>query len=471
MRTADEFSIQARPEKAFTATRNACKLCTPLGATIAFKGMEGCLPLLHGSQGCATYVRRYMISHYKEPVDVASSNFSEESTIFGGNKNFCTGIDNIRNQYSPKMIAIASTCLSETIGEDIPQLIKEYQAKNKGFELPIFIHASTPSYQGTHADGFHEAVSAAVKTLSINGAKEERINLFPGFVSPEDLRYLKEIATDFGLAYSMVPDYSDSLDNPTWDEYKRIPDGGTTISDIAKTGSAKASVQMGYILNKGSLAGKVKNRKKSTTAGEYLQAAFDTPLYETGLPIGIAESDKFFEILEKLSGNPIPDKHAKERGRLVDAYVDGHKHVFGKRAVVYGEEDLVIGLVSFLNEIGIEVVLAASGGASGKMRQAIQQVSNQETEMIVMDDGDFEEVKEKAKTLAPDIFVGHSKGYYITRELKIPLVRVGFPIHDRMGGQRVLHLGYRGTQQLFDKVANAIIEYKQEKSEVGYKYM
>ena len=32
------------------STRNACKLCTPLGACLAFRGIEGCLPFLHGSQ-------------------------------------------------------------------------------------------------------------------------------------------------------------------------------------------------------------------------------------------------------------------------------------------------------------------------------------------------------------------------------------------------------------------------------------
>ena len=69
--------------KHFTATQNACKLCTPLGAALAFEGIENSVPLLHGSQGCSTYIRRYMISHFKEPVDIASSNFSEETAVFG----------------------------------------------------------------------------------------------------------------------------------------------------------------------------------------------------------------------------------------------------------------------------------------------------------------------------------------------------------------------------------------------------
>ena len=45
------------------------------------------------------------------------------------------------------------------------------------------------------------------------------------------------------------------------------------------------------------------------------------------------------------------------------------------------------------------------------------------------------------------------------------------PIGDRIGGQRILHLGYAGAQQLFDTVANAMIEKKQNDSPVGYFYM
>jgi nitrogenase molybdenum-iron protein alpha/beta subunit len=37
------------------STQNACKLCAPLGASIVFRGIENCVPLVHGSQGCSTY--------------------------------------------------------------------------------------------------------------------------------------------------------------------------------------------------------------------------------------------------------------------------------------------------------------------------------------------------------------------------------------------------------------------------------
>jgi nitrogenase molybdenum-iron protein NifN len=411
-----------------------------------------------------------MISHYKEPIDIASSNFSEETTIFGGNKNFNTSIDNIINQYHPSAIGIASACLSETIGEDVPRLIREYVAVNSDKKLPALVHASTPSYQGTHMDGFHEAVASVVSTFAERGEKGRHINLFPGFVSPHDIRHLKDIVQDFGLECILFPDYSDPLDNPNWDDYKIISDGGTPINEIKRTGSARASIEFGYVFNEGSLHGRVKDSKSVFTGGEWLDVNCGVCTHKVGLPIGIKETDRFFEKLKKYSGNPVPERYVLQRGRLVDSYVDGHKYVFGKRAIVYGEEDFVIGLVSFLAEIGIETVLVTSGGESGLLKKLLPNIIKN-AGVRVMDGSDFETMNELAAELHPDILIGNSKGYYIARRLNIPLVRVGFPIHDRLGAQRIQHLCYEGAQQLFDRIVNALIEYKQDNSPVGYKYI
>ena len=455
----------------YTATRNACKLCSPLGASLAYKGVKGCVPIIHGSQGCATYIRRYLISHYREPFDIASSSFSEEAAIFGGQKNLNIAINNIIEQYNPELIGICTTCLSETIGEDVQMILSEFKTKNAGKNLPAMIHASTPSYQGTHADGFHETVKSLVAGLAKKTESIDRVNLFPGFVSPADLRHLKEIFEDFGLNYSMIPDYSESVDNPNWKEYKRIPDGGTPVSELVESANAYASIELGYIFNKGSLSGRISNvSQKAETAGEYLESKFGVINNQTGLPIGIKETDNFFKILEKLSGKEIPEKYEKERGRLVDAYVDGHKTMFGKKAIIYGEEDLIIGLSKFLSETGIEVVLAITGGSSGKLKEIIGGTSASKVQ-AVGDDMDFEDLSDIAKDLGANIMIGNSKGYYIARKLDIPLVRIGFPVHDRFGAQRIHHLNYRGTQELYDRIINALMEYKQEKSAVGYKYL
>jgi nitrogenase molybdenum-iron protein NifN len=283
---------------------------------------------------------------------------------------------------------------------------------------------------------------------------------------------LKNILEDFGLDYTLFPDYSDTLDNPHWKEYQLIPEGGTSPDDLQRTGSARVTLEFGYVLNKGRMVGRLKNSTAKFTAGQWLEKKFDVPCQSLGMPIGINETDRFFNMLEVISGQKVPEHHQRERGRLVDAYVDGHKYLFGKRAIVYGEEDLVIGIVSFLEEIGIETVLVASGGESGILQDEISKITNGKRKNILVLKGmDFESINDMADDLKPDIMIGNSKGYYITRRLGIPLVRVGFPIHDRFGGQRVRHLCYSGTQQLFDRITNALIEYKQEHSPVGYKYI
>ncbi|MDZ7617235.1 MAG: nitrogenase component 1, partial [Patescibacteria group bacterium] len=120
----------------FVATRNACKLCAPLGACLAFRGVEGAIPFLHGSQGCSTYIRRYMISHFKEPVDIACSNFGETSAIFGGKENLRVGLDNVIRQYGPRLIGIATTCLAETIGDDVSLFLHQIRRELDHDPLP-----------------------------------------------------------------------------------------------------------------------------------------------------------------------------------------------------------------------------------------------------------------------------------------------------------------------------------------------
>jgi nitrogenase molybdenum-iron protein NifN len=447
-------------KSASVVTTNACKLCTPLGACIVMRGIEGTMTLLHGSQGCATYMRRYIISHFREPIDIASSNFSESSTIFGGGANLFAGLKNVTKQYHPELIGVATTCLSETIGEDLPSLIRKYETENENKGYPYIIQLSTPSYRGTHIDGFHTAVRGTVDGLAKGGTPLKQLNILPGFVSPADIRHLKEIMKDYGLNYVMLPDYSETLDGPTWDQYQKIPAGGTLITDIQSMGRSQATLEFGRTLN------------PAKTAGTLLKERFNILRYQMGMPIGVHETDLFFELLKIFTNRAIPEKYLQERGRLIDSYIDGHKYVFEKKAVVYGEEDMVVGLVSFLAEIGIIPVLCASGGESGRLAQAIQEVAPEMASKITVREGmDFMEIAVEAEQMGADLLIGNSKGYQIARKLGIPLVRVGFPIHDRIGGQRILHLGYRGAQQLFDRITNAILTHQQETSSVGYSYM
>lgn len=476
----------------FISTTNACKLCRPLGAVLAFRGVEGAVPYLHGSQGCATYMRRYIISHFNEPIDIASSSLGEKNAIYGGGPNLKLGLQNVTTKYRPKLIGIGTTCLTETIGDDLPSLLAEYHREfTAGDDAPpLLIRVSTPSYAGSHMEGFHGAVRALVEQLAVppvNGQKSAGkepsragVNLFPGLVSPADLRLLKDVLAEFNLPATVLPDFSDTLDGPALDDYPLIPAGGTEIAAIAQMGQAAASLEFGRTI------------PAALSAADWLEKHHGVPRLRLGLPLGIRETDRFMARLAELA-NPeatpprtpataegnhqppplLPPRQAAARGRLLDAMVDGHKYLAGQKAVVYGEEDLVVGLVALLAELGVKPVLCASGGKSGQLAAAVREVT---AELLpdspeVHEDCDFFDIAEQTRQLQPDLLIGHSKGYSLARELEIPLIRVGFPIHDRMGGQRLLHLGYLGAQQLFDTLVNTVMARKQDLSPVGYSYM
>ena len=443
------------------STTNPCKACTPLGAALAFHGIEGAVCLLHGSQGCSTYIRRYLISHFKEPLDVASTNFSEHSAVFGGRDNFVSALANLDRQYHPSLIGVATTCLAETMGEDLSLYL--HALRKDGMDLPPVVTVSTAAYRGTHADGFHDAVRSLVTQLADPAAEGPGpgVLVFAPLVSPADLRALKGWLADFGLAGALVPDWSDTLDGGPWQEYTPLPPGGTPLAVLKSSPRALVWIEPGVLL-----------ASAESTAGTELQAQFGVPGHRMPWPLGVRASDRWFALLSELSGQAMPPALAQERARLIDSLIDGHKVVSGLRVAVFGEEDLVVALAVFLAEIGARVVAVATGGNSGRLTKALE--DSLEVEALeglrIFDDSDFFDLEKGLLGTEVDLLVGNSKGYKLATTLGVPLVRVGFPVHDRFGGARIRLLGYTGAQALFDTLMNAVLEKRQNDNPVGYTY-
>ena len=79
------------PTKA--ATVNPQKNSPALGATLAYLGVDGMLGLLHGAQGCSTFIRLQLSRHFKESIALNSTAMSEDTAIFGGWDNLKAGIE------------------------------------------------------------------------------------------------------------------------------------------------------------------------------------------------------------------------------------------------------------------------------------------------------------------------------------------------------------------------------------------
>ena len=58
----------------------------------------------------------------------------------------------------------------------------------------------------------------------------------------------------------------------------------------------------------------------------------------------------------------------------------------------------------------------------------------------------------------PDLLFGNTYVKYIARDEDIPLIRIGFPIYDRVGHQYFPTVGYQGALRLLEKILTAILD-------------
>lgn len=427
---------------------NPCKMCMPMGGCLAFKGIENTMVMMHGSQGCSTYIRRHISSHYNEPVDIASSSLNEKETVYGGAKNLKHGIRNVIKLYNPKVIGVLTTCLAETIGEDIQRIVEEFKEK-KNIQGVDIITVGTPGYGASQYEGYFAVLLSIVKYFVKEKVQSSHVNIISSLMTPADQRQIKKIMKLFNIPFVLIPDTTDTLDAPYKKEYSKIPLGGTKIEDIKKMGGAIATIELGQLID------------EKISPGSWLEKNYDVPLYRCPMPIGLENMDLFIQYLCNLSGKKVPSELKKERGRLLDAMIDSHKYNSEGNAAIFGEPEIVYGAASLCLENGIKPEIIATGSQNGKLKEELLEKNPGLSEdMMILDDTDFDTIQKLVRERNVNILIGHSDGKFIMEKEEVPLVRIGFPIHDQVGGQRKLNVGFEGTMRFLDEITNTLLDNK-----------
>ncbi|BCN32863.1 nitrogenase cofactor biosynthesis protein NifB [Anaeromicropila herbilytica] len=430
---------------------NPCKMCMPMGSVMALYGIKKCMSILHGSQGCSTYIRRHMATHYNEPVDIASSSLTEEGTVYGGEENLKKGLKNLINLYSPEVIGVSTTCLAETIGEDVPRIIDNFYEENPEYRNIPIISVPTAGYQGTQFEGFFKALFQVVKTIVRKSEKNHKVNIITGPISPGDTRYLKNLLEHFEIDYILLPDLSENLDSGYHKNYDRLPSKGASIEEIAMMGGARYTLELSTFTN------------KENSPAEYLYREYQIPYKKLNLPMSLRDIDALIKELKYLSGKNLSEEVSTQRERYLDAMIDSHKYNSVGRAVVFGEPDFVYGTVRLCAENGIVPILVATGSKCPELKEKLQEEVKQVAESAfveqyeILDDVDFQIIEKYAKKWGANLLIGNSDARRIEENLHISLVRRSFPIHDRIGGQRLLTLGYEGTLTFLDEITNTLL--------------
>lgn len=413
---------------------NPLKMSQPLGACYAFLGMDRCMPMMHGSQGCTSFGLVLLVRHFREAIPLQTTAMNEATTILGGIENIEKALVNIKTRANPALVGIASTGLTETKGDDVTGYLKLIRARHPELDDMAVVYVSTPDYLGALQDGWAKAVVALVESLAEPAAqkRESQINLLAGsHLTPGDIEELREIVEAFGLSPVILPDISGSLDGHVPADFTPTTLGGTTVDQVRSMGASLATLAVGEAMR---------------PAAQALDSQCGVPYEVFDRLTGLAPNDRFLAALSLLSGRPVPQKYRRQRSRLIDAMLDGHFFFGGRKIALGAEPDLLWSTGKWLAEMGCEIAAAVTTTQSPLLE------GMPAGEVLI---GDLEDLEARARGC--DLLITHSHGRQAAERLNIPFFRMGLPMFDRLGNADRVSVGYRGTRGLIFEIGNLFI--------------
>lgn len=427
---------------------NPLKASQPVGATLAFLGINKAIPMLHGSQGCTAFGKVYFVRHFREPIPLQTTAMDQVSTVMNADENVIEGLRAVCEKSKPALIGLPTTGLSETQGTDIKRLVKNFYLKHPEYAHIPVVPVNTPDFSGCLESGYALAVKAVLETLlpeksNSVGKRKKQINVLAGsFLTPGDVEHIKELIEAFGLRPLVLPDIGDSLDGHLTEmESSPLTVGGTPVGDISSMGESVATLVLGNSLHE---------------AADFLKTQTGVPDYRFDSLMGLEAVDRFVAALADISGKPVPEKIERQRAQLQDAMVDAHFMLGFARIAIAADPDLLYGYARLVTEMGCEVVAAVAPARANILN---------EVDVAQVGIGDLEDLEIAAGRNGAQLVIGNSHALQTARRLGVPLLRAGFPQYDLLGGYQRLWVGYRGTRQALFDLANLLVEHGHHETE------
>jgi nitrogenase molybdenum-iron protein NifN len=415
---------------------NPLKQSQGVGATLAFLGLKGMMPILHGSPGCATFTKVCLEEHLHEVIPLATTAMTEVATILGGEEKIEQAILTLVQAYQPEMIGLFTTGLTETRGDDMGRFLKEIRQHYPELKkLPIVL-VSTPDFKGTLQDGFAAVVESIVREIPNKSDKQDtcprQVTILPSSAfTPGDVQEIRRIVTAFGLLPIFVPDLSTLLDSHQEHCDSAIATSGTTLEQLHAISRSAFTLALGE-----SMRG----------AAQILEQRFSTPYEVFHELTGLEATDRFLQALADISGTKVPEPYERQRRQLRDAILKNHLYFGCQRVSLALEPDLLWSTVTFLQSMGCEIHAAITTTRSPILEKL---------PIPCVTIGDLEDFEQLA--VGSDLLISNSHAAAIGKRLKIPLFRQGIPIFDRLGHGQSIKVGYQGTMQMLFDIGNLFL--------------
>ena len=420
------------------------KASQTMGGTLAFLGLARSMPLMHGSQGCTAFAKVFFVRHFREPVPLQTTAMDQVSSVMGADENIVEALRTLCDKQRPAVIGLLSTGLAETQGCDLHSALHEFRREYAEYQDVAIVPVNTPDFSGSFESGFAAAVKAIIETLvpeqqGRSGQRPRQVNvLCSASLTPGDLEFISDSIESFGLRPLLIPDLSGSLDGHL-DEAALNPltTGGLSVAELATAGQSIATLVVGQ-----SLQG----------AADALAARTGVPQRCFGLLLGLDAVDAWLLALAEISGAPVPERWQKHRRQLQDCMLDTHFMLGDARVAIAADADLLLGFDALLRGMGARTVSAVVPAKSAALAAS---------PLACIQVGDLEDLEQGARAQQAQLLLGNSHAQACAQRLGLPLLRLGFPLYDLLGGFQRCWVGYRGSSQALFDIANLLVERHQ----------
>lgn len=415
---------------------NPIKHSQPMGAALAFMGIRNCLPLMHGSQGCASYTKVFYTRHFNEPIAMYNTSVSDITAVLdGGDYSILMAIENITNKnktMKPELIGLHTTGLTETKGDDV-------RSVSAHIEIP-YCYVNTPDYEGGMESGWALTAKSLIDqhTLEATEVKPNKLLILPHVsMQPAEVEKIKEFCEGFGFETLALPDLSTSLDGYLSEGQGKLGTGAIGIDDIQALGDTATVITIGHSMQIAATALLKKNANITNIHFDHL--------------MGQENNDNFVAQLMKIRQIEPRPLVKRWRGRLQDAMLDSHFLIGSSHFVITGEPDMCVGLVDLIQSVGgtIDAVIATN------YSPVLEKI---EAENVFVGDLEDAEIYFKNTDLVISNF--HAERLLHMQERETALVLRGFPNYEELGNQLKNDQLYEGSTYFLFEIANKLREVK-----------
>ncbi len=241
------------PKTKWLISKNRSCSCTMTGVWRAVAFCEGCAVIFHSPLGCVHVADKLELgSYYRivaeggrerfDLVPLVSSNMREKDTIFGAVNRLHQCISFVMENYKPKCLLIATSCVAGVIGDDVES---EAEEAEMNYGIPVLCMPFGGFLGGEYSDGYYKTIDMIIhRFFKVQKKVKGTVLLLGDQMGPEG-QYAKEvrrILSLFGLTVKwQFPAYV------PFDEWSTLPSAELMVL-LGRSGESEGLIRTAKML-------------------------------------------------------------------------------------------------------------------------------------------------------------------------------------------------------------------------------